>query len=288
MTDLTAQHRIVAGVDYSDSSVHAAMWAAREAVDRHMRLHLVHALELPASVGLTARADYVEESRQAGQALLDRVHSDLQTMFPHLAVTTETPELGAVETLVGMSDDAAIVAVGSRGHGGYAGLLLGSVSLGVAAHARCAAAVVRAEQTVAPLNEIVLGVGPDESEEPIEFAFTSASALGAELRVIRAWTPFLLRGRHEDLSDMDTHTKDEEADVAELLKGARERHPNVPGFISVLRGNAVPVLSEAARGSRLLVVGARRQRGPLSVGMGYVVQGLLSHAVTPLAVVPVP
>jgi nucleotide-binding universal stress UspA family protein len=286
--DTTVQKRIVAGVDYSDSSLHAAGWAAREAVDRHVALHLVHALELPASTGLTARLDFVDECRQAGQILLDRVSGDLRTLFPCLAIATEIAELGAVETLVAVSSGSELVAVGSRGHGGYTGLLLGSVSLGVAAHADCATAVVRGEQTAAPLNEIVLGVGPDEAEEPIEFAFASASALGAELRVIRAWTPFLLRGRQEDLADMDTRGKDEEADVAELLKGARERHPDVPGFISVARGHPVPVLIEAARGSRLLAVGARRRRGPLSVGMGHVVQGLLSHAVTPVAVVPVP
>ena len=55
----------------------------------------------------------------------------------------------------------------------------------------------------------------------------------------------------------------------------------------VVRGNAVPALIDAARGSRLLIVGAHRRRAPLAVGAAYVVQGLLSHAETPIAVVPI-
>jgi nucleotide-binding universal stress UspA family protein len=56
---------------------------------------------------------------------------------------------------------------------------------------------------------------------------------------------------------------------------------------AAMRGNAVPMLIEAARGSRLLVIGAHRRRSPLSVGAGYVLQGLLSHSPTPVAVVPI-
>ena len=53
-----------------------------------------------------------------------------------------------------------------------------------------------------------------------------------------------------------------------------------------MRGNPVPLLIEAAHDTRLLVVGAHRHHGPLAVGAGYVVEGLLAHSPTPVAVVP--
>lgn len=51
--------------------------------------------------------------------------------------------------------------------------------------------------------------------------------------------------------------------------------------------NTVPLLIEASRGARLLVVGSHRRTSPLSIGAGYVDQGLLCHSLTPVAVVPV-
>jgi hypothetical protein len=58
-------------------------------------------------------------------------------------------------------------------------------------------------------------------------------------------------------------------------------------IVEIVRGDTVPALINEATGARLLVVGARRARGPLSVGAGYVVQGLPSHSLTPVAAVPI-
>ena len=75
-------------------------------------------------------------------------------------------------------------------------------------------------------------------------------------------------------------------DIATLLKDARQKHPDVHVRTVVVCGNTVPTLIEASRNSRLLVVGAHRRTGALSLGAGYVVRGLLSHSPTPVAVVP--
>jgi nucleotide-binding universal stress UspA family protein len=59
-----------------------------------------------------------------------------------LAVTATVVTGHAAETLIDASDDAALVVVGSRGHGGFAGMVLGSVSQHVSAHARCPVMIV--------------------------------------------------------------------------------------------------------------------------------------------------
>jgi nucleotide-binding universal stress UspA family protein len=286
MTETAARRRIVAGVDPSDHAARAAAWAAREAADRGLTLHLVHALDFPAPSGMISSIGYVESAYQSGEKLLDPLADELRLQHPGLTVTTEISEFSAPETLVAMSHSAQLVVTGTRGHGGFAGLLLGSVSLRTAAHAHCPVVVVRGLRDDGPLDEIVLGVEPHEPAAPIEFAFASAAALGARLVVARAWWPTAAYGGYYFCDDT-SREHDEAEELAGLIKSAREAYPEVRVSTRIMRDNAVPALIQTARGSRLLVVGAHRRRSPLSVGAGYVVQGLLSHSPTPVAVVPI-
>jgi nucleotide-binding universal stress UspA family protein len=75
--------------------------------------------------------------------------------------------------------------------------------------------------------------------------------------------------------------------MVNVLKPLREEYPGVPVKISVLRGHPSAVLGDASRGARLTVVGAHRRLGPLSLGVGPIVQALLGLAESPVAVVPV-
>lgn len=286
-----ASPRIVVGVDPSDNAARAAAWAAREAADRGLPLHLVHAIDLPGSMGMVIEPpDFAASRARAGQKILDRVAADLAGRFPGLTVTTEVSELGPAETLVARSAGARLVVTGTRGHGGFAGMLLGSVSHALAAHAHCPAVVVRGEEPAEPLGEIVVGVEPGQAEAPVRFAFETAATVGASVTVVRAWWPaaaYSGYGGFYAAPDLAAIQTAEEADVATLVKAVREEFPHVDTTTRVIRGNPVPVLTNAALGSRLLVVGSHRRRGPLSVGIGYVDQGLLSHSPTPVAVVPI-
>lgn len=77
------------------------------------------------------------------------------------------------------------------------------------------------------------------------------------------------------------------AGAAEAVKALHAEHRAVEVELAAPQGNTVPALVDAADGARLLVVGAHRRRGPLAVGAGYVVDGVLAHSATPVAVVPV-
>lgn len=279
---------IVVGVDPSDSALRAALWAAREAVDRGLRLELVHALDLRAPAGTAADPrGFANARREDGDLLLDRVVGAVRAHFPQLSVGTALSELAAAESLVELSARAALTVTGTRGHGGFAGLPLGSVSLRLAGHAHGPLVVVRGDQPGPAPSRIVLGVEPDQAQEPIHFAFASASTLGSRLRVVRAWWPGTLYARYGygvDTTEIESRHADE---LAGLLKEARAQYPEVEVVSDVLCGNTVPTLIEAARGTRLLVIGAHRRRGPLSLGIGHVVQDLLSHSATPVAVVPI-
>ncbi|HEV2635691.1 MAG TPA: universal stress protein [Actinocrinis sp.] len=285
--DTQTAGRIVVGVDFSENAVRAADWAAREAADRGLELHVVHALDLPGAMGeLTEPAGYVKAGHVAGENLLGKIVAVIREKDPGLTVTSEVSELDAAQTLVQLSRNAQLIVTGTRGHGGFAGMLLGSVSLKLAAHAHCPAVVVRGEQAGEPLNEIVLGVESDQAEAPIRFAFETAAKLGATLTAVRAWWPQTGYGGYYFVEDLEGREEAEKADMADLLKAVRADYPEVTVTTATVRGNAVPMLIGASQGTRLLVVGSHHHHGPLSVG-GYVVQGLLAHSPTPVAVVPI-
>ena len=295
--NLSTPRRIVVGVDSSDNASRAAEWAARQAADLGVPLYLLHALDLSAGPGggtehgvagheAGERSGFAEARWQDGERLVDRIAVRLGERFPGVAVRAELSESNAPEALIDSSGESTMVVTGTRGHGGFAGLLLGSVSLKVAAHGLGPAVVVRGEQPGEPYNEIVLGVEPGEAEPPMRYAFAMAAALRSTLTVVRAWWPHPAYGGYYT-GDLDLTETNQTAEADRLIKGLREEYPDVDVSTAAMRGNAVPMLIEAARGSRLLVIGAHRRRSPLSVGAGYVLQGLLSHSPTPVAVVPI-
>jgi len=286
MSETTSRRRVVAGVDSSDNAARAAAWAAREAADRGLSLHLAHAMNFPAPADMITEIGYVEAAEKQALGLLGPMARELGERHPALTVTTEICEKSAPEMLVALSRGAELVVTGTRGHGGFAGLLLGSVSLKTAAHAHCPAVVVRGQRRDDAFDGIVLGVEPHEAEAPIAFAFQSAATLETSLHIVRAWWPAPSYGGFA-FDDTAASEQREAEEVARLIKGAQEQYPDVQVTTEVVRDNAVPALIKAARDARLLVIGAHRRRSPLSVGAGYVVQGLLSHSPTPVAVVPI-
>ena len=294
---------IVAGVDGSDSALHAVMWAAREAQSRGVPLTVVNALHLAeAAVAPLEPDDFAERQQRAGTELVEAVATGLRNEYPELTVETRISPSSPTAMLVELSTPEVLVVTGTRGHGGFAGMLLGSVSRALATHANGPLVVVRGPEPEQASGPVVLGVGLAPAESAVEFAFATAQRYGAPLHVVRAWTPpvpmaglglpggaALGLGGPGIMSVPETFDSDaEETEHAtRAIEPVRARYPDVKVEVSATMDNAVPALTGPGAHARLIVVGARRHHGPFSVGAGYVVEGLLSHSPVPVAVIPV-
>ena len=139
--------RIVVGVDGSDSSKEALRWALGEARLRGASLRVVFSWKIPLYLidGLApveATPDPTALSK-AAQQRLDSIVYEVTGGSTDVPVEQRVIEGTAAETLVEESEGADLLVVGSRGHGGFAGLLLGSVSLQCATHASCPVVIIR-------------------------------------------------------------------------------------------------------------------------------------------------
>jgi nucleotide-binding universal stress UspA family protein len=135
--------RIVVGVDGSAGSARALRWAVAEAKRRGARLEVVHAWHyfgLPTPPFVVPRdADPVEaRARKILDHAVDAVDGEGLVAPIERILLWEQPASALLEA----SKGADLLVVGSRGHGGFVGLLLGSVSQEVAHHAKCPVVIV--------------------------------------------------------------------------------------------------------------------------------------------------
>jgi nucleotide-binding universal stress UspA family protein len=280
---------VVAGVDGSENARSAAEWAAREALARGVPLTLLHALDLR-DVSVLEPSEFALRSRDDGRAVLDRVVAHVKDRFPGLRVEPVLSDLSPFEALYERSQSHPLLVTGTRGRGGFPGMSLGSVSRKLAAHAQCPLVVVpNASGSPGSPGGIVVGICAGQADAPLAFAFDAAERYGTPLFAARAWWPHRPRLGPDDgfPAHLGRVHGEKTVEVEELLEPFRVSHPHIDVEIMAWRGNTVPVLVEAARDSRLLVVGAHRHRGPLAVGAGYVVDGVLARAPVPVAVVPI-
>jgi nucleotide-binding universal stress UspA family protein len=129
------QHRIVVGFDGSEGSRRALAWAADEARLRLAVLEIVRAW-MPGEFGT---------DEEQGRIAQERLDDDIRAFFaeqppPDLAVHAEQGHAGKV--LLSHGQGADMLVVGSRGHGGFTGLLLGSVGHQVSTHAGAPVVVI--------------------------------------------------------------------------------------------------------------------------------------------------
>ena len=134
------------GVDGSPGSRKALTWAAAEAASHGSDLVVVNVWEhtlLPPAGSVSVSEHYVPDpSQRTADDLLQVIKEELGDEPPVL-VQPRVKQGRPAKVLIEESADADLLVVGPRGHGGFAGLVLGSVSQHVAAYAKCPVAVVR-------------------------------------------------------------------------------------------------------------------------------------------------
>ena len=137
------QHRIVVGVDGSEGSKHALRWAVRQAGFTGATLEAVIGWQYPAFFGWApVGIDDVDFGEVAEQTLTQTIDEVLGPDRPAGLLTRVVAEHPA-EALVDTSKGAELLVVGSRGYGGLADAMLGSVSTYCVHHAHCPVTVIR-------------------------------------------------------------------------------------------------------------------------------------------------
>jgi len=143
--------KIVVGVDGSDASKDALRWALDEARLRSDFVVAVHAWQvpvLPVDVGpppvpALDMVTLLPELERAAQRLVESVVADVVPDDAGVDVQPVAAEGPAATVLIDAARDAELLVVGPRGHGGFLGLLLGSVRMQVAQHAPCPVVIDR-------------------------------------------------------------------------------------------------------------------------------------------------
>lgn len=280
---------VVAGVDGSDSARLAAMWAAEEAAARRAPLRLVFVVHVPTYGYVGGAALTVDDARllaEDARSELAGLRDRILATYPALEVETAVPVGPVVPALLDESADARLVVVGSRGLGGFTGLLAGSTAVGLVAHAHSPVAVIREDMADGP---VVVGVdGSKASEAAVALAFEHASSGGADLVAVHTWTEYQsdvpwLAGRHYVVDASVIEEREREV-LAERLAGWQEKYPDVRVQRVVGRDRPARCLIEHAAGARLLVMGSRGRGGLTGLLLGSTSQALVYHAPCPLLV----
>lgn len=289
-----AHDPIVVGADGSDDSLRAVAWAAREAALRNLPLRVVHVFVWPLMGVPLGPSDYGPTkggfTNQAHGFVGDAI-AHAKAAAPDITASGEMITGTAIPTLVRESRHASMIVVGHRGLGGFTGLLIGSVGVGLAAHAGCPVTIVRPAtgERGPSTGRVVVGVdGSPHSELALGFAFEEASLRGVGLTVLHAWaapTSVAPGDMIPLVYDIDAVHQEESRLLAELLAGWCEKYPDVEVRRRVVHARAARTLVDESPGAELLVVGSRGRGGFSGMLLGSVSQAMIHHAGCPVAVI---
>ena len=158
---------VVVGVDGSAGANAALRWALAEARLRKAPLRIVHTWRssyVGGADGFTNTLDVdVSDLYRAAEELLEKVIGEVVGEVEDVRIERQVVQGSAAEVLVGAVAAGDLLVVGSRGHGGFAGLLLGSVSQQCVHHAPCTVVVVHSPKATARDHELARAA-PTESE----------------------------------------------------------------------------------------------------------------------------
>lgn len=280
---------VVVGVDDSEDSRGALEWAAGEARLRGVPLRIVHALpfSLPRHGGPDPN---VEEATCSLQGLA--AHAQLLDERP-LKVNVEVVDGLPSKVLVEESRHCALLVVGSRGHGGFTRLMLGSTAVDVTAHAACPVAVIPAGADVQSRDGGDVVVGVDDSTaagRAVEFAFARAALRASGLVAVHVRHDAPAPGAHAPAAVLSADRDQGDAEAHAVLESGirpwHDKYPAVAVTARVVRGDVVARLVQALdTHGDVVVVGARGRSVLAGAVRGSVSQDLLHRASGPVVIV---
>jgi nucleotide-binding universal stress UspA family protein len=288
---MTAPKRIVVGVDGSDGSRSALHWAFTEAAVWDAELDVVHAWDLPFAIvppltNLAYHADVAAVERRAA-ALVDAEVADVtgQAGSSPRRIEKIAVRDGAASALLETSKGADLLVVGSRGRGGFAELLLGSVGNQCVHHASCPVAVVRESLESSRRSRIVVGIdGSPCSDEALRWATAEAARRHQPLVAVTAWSWLDQTGECDPECGASDLTAMAEVAVARAQSHSRAG-TDVDIEIRAVNDRPGPALIEASSEANLLVVGSRGLVGFRGLMVGSVANSCVHHAHCPVVVI---
>lgn len=290
MENICTDRPIVVGFDGSPHARLALRWAVDEAARLKAPLAIVYVIHwYPEFADVTSR-ETDRRVRERAQQIADEASAEAQRLGPQVPVTATVEAGQPVTVLCDLSRRARMLVLGSRGHGGFAGLIAGSVSVAVATHAHCPVVVIR--ELPGDVAGLPVAVGVDDSPQSrlaLDFAFAEAQARGVSVLAVRAWrppmtsslaaTPFL---RAEEIAEIEVA---EHHFLHDATAPVAARHRDVRVEERVIDQPAAAALTEIAPKVQLMVVGSRGHGGFAGLLMGSVGMQLLHYARCPVAVI---
>ncbi len=285
---------VVVGIDGSEESLRAVEWAALEAKRHSSPLRIVSAPALVPRIHAYNASPQVIANALRGMAsrALDAAITRSEEVAQGLPVTTGLlsgpPALAVAEC----GAEASMLVVGARGAGGFAAMVLGSVSRYVATRAPCPVVVVR-EESMAVHREIAVGVrDPEETTQTLAFAFEEAALRGADLVAVHTWfwypSALHLLTASEELrpTDPDRIAAEAAGSLAAALGEWRDKYPGVQVRHDIIHGHPARVLASYSARADLVVLGRHGHPADAGPGIGSIQHAVLDHAHGPVAVVP--
>ncbi|MEZ0446856.1 universal stress protein [Cellulomonas sp. ICMP 17802] len=300
---MTRDDVVLVGVDGSAASLHALDWAAAQARAHGWGVRLVCSYSLPSFTAASLDGGYAALDdtaiQEGARAVLAEATERVSSMG--VPVTAKVLTGDAAGVLVELSHTVRLAVVGTRGRGGFADRLLGTVSSALPAHAYCPTVVVPLREAgrslpddapipaPRPVKRIVVGVdGSPQAEHALRYAIGEAEAWGAELTAVAgvpvgsmtgvlAWLPAAV--------DHEQVLKDVTEGLHVVVDRALADHPGVTVRRIALDGTGAELLTEFSVATDLIVVGSRGRGGFKGLLLGSTSQAVLHHSDCPVMVV---
>lgn len=277
---------VVVGYDGSGPAKRALEWAVQETLLR--ATVLVPAVVVPPIMTYDLPDAPSEAMLTQADQLLEEASRSARTQAPDIRVTPLTVVAPPAPGLLELAENAALIVVGSRGRGGVAGMMLGSVSLRVAQHAVCPTVVLPAGAKAGTDHRIVVGLdGSAPSEAALSFAVSEAVLHQARLIAVHSVAdPYLGSGFMPPAPDL-VRAREEAGQqyLHETLEPWRRKHPEIAITDVLIHEPAGTALPLRAADADLLVIGARGRGAFAGMLLGSVSHAVLHAASVPVAVV---